>query len=252
MKLGLNLYSIRNLIQTEEDFFKTALALKEMGYSFVQYSGAPLEADRLKRVSAAAELPIVLTHSPLDRILNDTDALMEEHARFGCKNIGLGMIPLEKMLDEEAFKKIVEELNRAGEKMHSNGFAFFYHNHHYELRKRNGETLLTYMLKNAPYVNFTLDTYWLQYGGVETLNFIGDFKDRIECVHLKDYKLDSEHKPTFAPLGDGTMDFQKITEKAKELGTKYFFVEQDNAADFPEPLEEVRKSVFWAKAHLES
>ena len=33
-EIGLNLYSVRNLIQTEEDFLKTAKILKEMGYSF--------------------------------------------------------------------------------------------------------------------------------------------------------------------------------------------------------------------------
>ena len=249
MKLGLNLYSIRNLIQTEEDFLSTAHALKDMGYSFLQYSGAPLIADRIKRVSESSTLPIVLTHSPLDRILNDTEKLMEEHAVFGCKNIGLGYMETVKVSDDE-FKRSVEALNAAGEKMQKNGFQLFYHNHHYELKKRMGQPMLFYMLENAPYVNFTLDTYWLQYGGVETLNVLEDFRGRIECVHLKDYKLDDENKPAFAPLGEGTMDFQKITEKMKNCGTKYFLVEQDNAADFENPLEEVKKSVLWAKENL--
>ena len=77
-----------------------------------------------------------------------------------------------------------------------------------------------------------------------------DFRGRIECVHLKDYKLADENKPVFAPRGEGTMDFQKITEKMKDCGTKYFLVEQDNAADFENPLEEVKKSVLWAKENL--
>ena len=110
--------------------------------------------------------------------------------------------------------------------------------------------MLFYMLEHAPFLNFTLDTYWLQYGGVETLNVVDKFKDRIECVHLKDYKIDEENKPAFAPLGEGTMDFAKITQKMQTLGTKYFLVEQDNATEFEKPLEEVKKSILWAKQYL--
>ena len=249
MKIGINLYSVRNLIQTEEDFLKTAKKLKDMGYSYMQYSGAPIVADRLKRVSDETGLPVVLTHAPLERILNDTRALMDEHAVFGCKNIGLGYMETVKVNDDD-FKRNVEALNDAGRKMYENGFKLFYHNHHYELKKRNGETMLFYMLKNAPYINFTLDTYWLQYGGVETLNVLDDFRGRIECVHLKDYKLNDENKPAFASLGDGTMDFKKITAKMQALGTKYFLVEKDDAADHPDPLSEMEKSVVWARNNL--
>jgi sugar phosphate isomerase/epimerase len=212
MKLGLNLYSIRNLIQTEEDFLQTATLLKDMGYAFVQFSGAPIQADALKRVSERVDLPIVLTHSTFDKIVNDTEKLMEEHAKFSCKNIGIGYMETVKISDDD-FKRNVEILNATGEKMLKNGFKLFYHNHHYELKKRFGVPMLFYMLENAPFLNFTLDTYWLQYGGVETLNVVEKFKDRIECVHLKDYKLNEENTPCFAPLGEGTMDFQKIVKK---------------------------------------
>ena len=106
---------------------------------------------------------------------------------------------------------------------------------------------MEYMIKNAPYINFTLDTYWVQYGGVEVCDLLDKLKGRIECVHLKDYKIEqvSERKfePKFAPIGDGTMNFEKIIVKMKACGTKYFLVEQDNAADLPDTLGLVTKSV---------
>ena len=77
MEFGLNLYSIRNLIETEENFLKTAKALKEAGYSFMQCSaGLTYDPAVFKRVSDEAGMPIRLTHSPYDRILNDTEKLM--------------------------------------------------------------------------------------------------------------------------------------------------------------------------------
>ena len=154
MQAGLNLYSIRNYLDTEAHFLEAAKALKEMGYSYIQYSGGAFDADRIARVSAQSGLPVVLTHVPMDRIVNDTQALMEEHAKFGCKNIGLGMMPLSILAEEDAFKKTVDDLNRAGERMEKNGFKFFYHHHHFEFIKlSNGETAFEYMIKHAPNIH---------------------------------------------------------------------------------------------------
>jgi sugar phosphate isomerase/epimerase len=258
MNLGLNLFSIRNLIGTEEDFLKTALALKENGYSYMQYSGAPYDADRIARVVKASGMPVYLTHVPYDRIVGDTDALMEEHTRFGCHNIGLGMLPKECFVDEDVCKQKLEELDRAGEYMAKNGFHFYYHHHFHEFVQFHGETVFDYMIKNAPHVNFTVDTYWLQYGGVDILQFLDKLKGRIGCVHLKDYRVtvtrdekgEVQSKVGFAPLGDGTLDFPRIVKKMKELETQYYFVEQDDAADLPDTLNQVIRSVNYAKKEL--
>ena len=249
MKAGLNLFSIRNLLDTEEHFLETAYKLKEMGYSYAQFSGMPFDADMIARVSTAAELPIVLTHVPMDRIINDTDALMEEHARFGCKNIGLGMMPVATIVNKDEVRKTIEALDRAGEKMEKNGFGFFYHHHHFEFYKHDGETVFDYIIKNAPHINFTLDSYWLQFGGVNICETVDKLKGRIECVHMKDYMIALKEntekvgvEPRFAPVGDGSIDFAAFVEHAKAAGAKYFLVEQDNAATLPDTLGD-RKSV---------
>ncbi len=251
MNIGLNLFSIRNLIQTEEDFLSTACKLKEMGYSYMQYSGAPFEADRIARVVERSGMPVYLTHVSMDRIIGDTEKLMEEHARFGCKNIGLGMMPLHILANEDNYKKKVEELNKAAEIMQRNGCKLFYHHHHYEFAKMaNGDTYFAYMLKNAKLLNFTIDTYWLQYGGVDILSTLEKVKGRADCVHLKDYQIEKKKDgeninfiPRFAPIGLGNIDFKSVVEKMKEIGSEYYFVEQDDAAEYPDTLGEVEKSI---------
>jgi hypothetical protein len=45
------------------------------------------------RASDEAGIPVCLTHVPYDMIINETEKLMEEDAGFGCRNIGLGMLP---------------------------------------------------------------------------------------------------------------------------------------------------------------
>ena len=119
------------------------------------------------RVSQAADLPIVLTHVPLDQILHDTDALMDEHASFGCKNIGLGSIPLD---------------------------------------------------------------------------------------YLKDYNIqwtkNADLAPVYESVGYGNLDFNAIVSKMKEAGTEYFLVEQDNAANLPDTLHQVERSIRYILSEL--
>ncbi len=258
MKAGLNLYSLRKSIITEADFLATANKLREMGYSYLQFSGAPFDAEMIRRVSEESNMPVYLTHVPRVRILDDTDRLMEEHDVFGCKNIGLGAMAKEVIVDEKACKEAIEQLDRVGEKMKKNGFKFFYHHHHYEFFKHNGETVFDYMIKNTSNINFTIDTYWLQYGGVSVLEYLAKTKGRIECVHLKDYKIihkvnennEYTYEPIYCPVGDGTIDFKAAVKVAKESGAKYFLVEQDNATSQPDPFGEVERSIKYIQKEL--
>ena len=96
MKLGAQLFSVRSFLQTEEDLKNTFSKIKSIGYQNVQLSGAPrMDPYFLKEVSEEYSLPIVCTHSPYDRIAEDTDALINEHKIFGCPVIGLGAMPKE-------------------------------------------------------------------------------------------------------------------------------------------------------------
>ena len=258
MEAGINLFTLRKQISTEADFLATANRLREMGYSYIQFSGGPYDADMIARVSKESGLPVVLTHVPMDRILNETEALMEEHAKFGCHNIGLGAMTTSVIADKDSYKAKIEELDAAGEKMAKNGFNFFYHHHHFEFIKHDGECVMDYMIENAKHINFTADTYWLQFGGVNVCEYLKKLNGRIECVHLKDYHIESfidekektKFKPNFAPVGDGTIDFKAAVAAAKASGAKYFLVEQDNASEMADPFGQVERSIKYIRAVL--
>lgn len=251
MEVGLNLYSIRDLIATEEGYIDTLKKLKEMGYSYVQFSGSGYDVDKIKRGIKESGLPVVLTHVPQTRILNETDKLIEEHLSFGCKNIGLGGFNQADKMTDDIWKKTIDATNIAAEKMAKAGCKFFCHHHHYEFVKMaNGKTIFDYIIENAPYINFTLDTYWLQYAGQNPVTYADKVNGRLECVHLKDYRVNRnivdnnpEFKPGFAPVGTGSLDMKAIIENYKKNGAKYFLVEQDDATTYPDPLEQVKISV---------
>ena len=251
---GLNLYSIRRLVGTEDDLRNVLYALKEMGYAHVQYSGGPYEPERIARVSRETGMPVVLTHQPLKKLLEEPDQLMRDHESFGCHHIGLGSIPTSIVCDKTKFREAADALEAVSRRMRENGFTLTYHHHNYEFIRHGDETAFDYILKNTS-LHVTADTYWLQYGGADVLKTVDLLAGRISCLHLKDYRTnhriteDGKHvyTPGFAPVGDGVLDFAAVIRHAKAAGTRYFLVEQDDAQDYPDPMEQVRRSIDYIK-----
>ena len=95
MKTGAQLYTVRAYTQTEGDFARTVKRIADMGYTTVQISaiGKEIRPERVREICDENGLKIVLTHSDVNRILNDTDRLIEEHNILGCDCIGLGAMP---------------------------------------------------------------------------------------------------------------------------------------------------------------
>ena len=257
MEAGINLYSLRTLIEDEEGFLRTALALRDMGYSSIQFSGAPYDPEVIERVSKKTGLPVVLTHVPPDRVLNETDALMAEHERFGCRIIGIGWMSPRPFLDEDELKKVLADYDRAAAKMKQNGFEFSFHHHFAEMyRVGGGKTVLEHVVDDTENINITVDTYWLQYGGADVCKMLDRLAGRVKCVHLKDYMIRARTEdglsfsPAFAPVGSGNMDFSPIVEHAKKAGAVHFLVEQDDAVDYDDPLGQAKMSIDYIKECL--
>ncbi|MBE6594609.1 MAG: sugar phosphate isomerase/epimerase [Ruminococcaceae bacterium] len=253
MKFGLNLYSLRKQIATREDFYNTLCRLKELGYDYVQYSGAPFDGEMIREVSEKAGVPVVLTHVPFDRIMNDTEALVAEHKLFGCNRVGLGAMKFKGLTEEEMLDNIAQ-VGEASRRVTAAGGRFFYHNHNFEFQRLStGETIYDRMLTALPEVNFTLDTYWLQSGGVSILEYIKKSAGRICCVHLKDYLPtfpEGNFKAKFAPVGEGNINWHDVIPAFAAAGAEYYLVEQDDATDYEDPFREVGSSIAYLKKNF--
>ena len=175
-------------------------------------------------------MPIVCTHSPFDRIINDTDNLIKEHQIYRCPVIGLGGMPNEYRgsLDNlHAFFKVVSEPMK---KIKDAGLSFAYHNHAFEFDKDCGTTLFDAMIEEMQDLNFILDTYWVKYAGYDALEYIRKIgKERMNNVHFKD--MLAEPKGDICPCGVGVVDFKPIIKLCDSLGIENARVEQDNAPD---------------------
>ena len=237
MKLGVNLYSVRKFLQNEEDTRRTFAKLREIGYEVVQLSGAaPMPAETVRKISRESGLPIVCTHSPLDRILHDTDALIREHRVFGCPVIGLGYLPREYR-STEALRGLLEALREPIKKIEAGGMRFAYHNHAFEFEPFPDAPGCIYdtLLAHCPDWQFILDTYWVVFGGRDvksTLEAVG--AGRLTNVHFKDMSRGAGRE--ICACGEGRLELASYLPLCEALGTENILVEQDNANDHADPF----------------
>ncbi len=235
MKIGAQMYTIREACKTPEGIIESLEKLAKMGVECVQFSGCgPIDWTLLKETCDRLSIEVVITHNPLDRILEDTDNLINEHKLLGCNCIGLGSMPKEIRNDGAEMDKFLDSLEGAIKKITDAGLQFNYHNHAFEFNKVDGKVTMDRIIEryDASQMGITLDTYWLHQGGADIYQWIEKLKGRLSIVHIKDQKLEENNKDAkMAPIGYGNMNFPGIMAALKAAGTEYVFIEQDHCYD---------------------
>ena len=244
MKLGAQLYSLREFTKTPEDLEKTILKCKEMGYENVQFSGvAAMTPEIWAEISKRTGMDIVCTHSAFDRIVNDTDALIAEHKIFSCPVIGLGSMPGEFRGTLEGFERFLAVMEEPVKKIEAAGMHFAYHNHAFEFEPLPDSEDCVYdiMLERCPTWHMILDTGWVQFAGRSAEEYIERIGgERLQNVHFKEFKCaDSK---TICPCGEGFSDFASIVAACEKVGVTNALVEQDNACTKEDPFGEMERS----------
>ena len=229
MKIGAQLYTLREYTQTAKDLDFSLGKVKEIGYETVQISAiGPIPAEKVKELCDKHGLEIVLTHTDPNRILNDTEAVIREHDVMGCRYIGIGMMP-QKYCSPQWLEPFVWDFKEPAKKIAAAGNLLMYHNHNIEFQKFDGKLVMDTLLESfAPEeMGVTLDTYWVQMGGGDVCDWLTKMKGRTPCVHLKDMAVRG-WEPIMAPVMEGNLNFPKILRTIEELGgVEHLLVEQD-------------------------
>lgn len=244
MKLGAQLYTVRKYTQNEEDYEKTFKTMRDIGYENVQVSGGfAIDPYKLKDLSEKYSLSIVCTHSSYDRIVNDTDALINEHKIYGCPIIGIGSMPAAFRGSKEKLENFFEVMDAPVKKIIDAGLGFSYHNHNFEFNALEGSDQIAFdiMLERCPDWKFLVDTYWVEFAGYSVIDYIAKIgTSRLTNVHFKD--MANNEKRSICACGQGTLDFSAIFEQCAKFGVENVLVEQDNAADLGDPYDQIKLS----------
>ena len=261
--IGLQLYTVRDLMDKDPE--GTLAKVAQIGYTSVEgatytgtekfYGTSPKE---FKKVLKQNGLVMLSAHYRLGEekpkgviqqgtILYDWNKAVDDAAEVGLKYMVCAYLADVERGDLDHYKKVVEQLNIAGERCKKSGIQLCYHNHDFEFIKQ-GDTYPYNILLGSDknLVKMEIDLYWIKKAGQDAIKLFHEHPGRFPLWHVKD--MDNTPQQNFTEVGSGVIDFKEIFKYKNLAGMKYFFVEEDKCPG--SPLDSITKSISYIKKNL--
>lgn len=218
--------------------------IKKFGYDGVQLSGFGKLTNELidfyKKTCEDLELEIVATHINFQDLTENLELVKKAQKEWKCKLCGLGSMPLQFQKNIDTYLEFTQLVNKIAQELAIENIKFIYHMHAFEFIKYDNKFGLEILMDNTDKKNvgFLIDTYWAQYGGVNPVDLIRKYSDRLDTIHLKDMKIiptgDTRFelgKQVICHIGEGNLNFLPIISEAKKLNFQWLIIEQDYSLD---------------------
>lgn len=250
-QVALQLYTLRDHLKTPTDIAASLQKVRAIGYQAVQVSGmGPIAESELKTILQGEGLTLCATHEPANTILNDPQAVVERLKKLECIYTAYPHPAGIDFADFSQVERLAKQLEAAGKVLHEAGQVLTYHNHATELVRCGEGTILDYIYEqtDATYLQGEVDTYWIQYGGGDPVEWCQKLDDRLPLLHMKDYRFLTTNQPVFGEIGSGNLNWKKIVAAAEASGCQWFIIEQDTCPG--DPFESIAKSYEYVSSHL--
>ena len=118
-------------------------------------------------------------------------------------------------------------LQQCGRLCQAHGRRLCYHNHYWEVEHDYRE--LRFLLENTDpaLVGLALDVGWVQRAGGRPAEAVRRFNQRIDYLHLKDFRVKDFASDTWTELGDGYVDFPGVFAAIEGRSLPWAAVERD-------------------------
>lgn len=246
-KVGLQLYTLRS--ETKNDFLGTIRKVADMGYQAVEFAGffgVPARELRKFLEDCGLEAPsahIGIDFTDLTKMESGLAEQIEYAQELGLEYIITPYSPFSEIPTEEELNQRILFLDKAARQVKAAGLKYGYHNHAFEFKLVNGETIIDQFLDKIPanllFAQFDLG--WVHKGGQHPVDYVQKYAGRVPLVHIKDFgdgRDDTE-------VGNGVVDFKSVFAIAEQAGIQYYIVEQEQFVS--SPLESAQISLNYFK-----
>lgn len=252
-QVAVTLYTVREHCKNAADLAATVRKIRSIGYRAVQLSQiGPIPPEDVAKIVTGEGLTICATHEPGEMILNDAERVVDRLRELGClftaypypKGINFG--------DAKCLQTFVRKLDEAGAVLRKQGMTLAYHNHDLEFVRFEDATVLEYIYSHTDPGNLAgeLDTYWVQRGGGNCVEWCRRLRNRLPLLHMNDYSITLDRQAIDCELGRGTLPFRRIIDEAAQSGCRWFIVEQDSRPR--DPFVSLAMSFDYLKAEIAS
>ncbi|MGY3717560.1 sugar phosphate isomerase/epimerase family protein [Sutcliffiella cohnii] len=257
-KIGVQMMMLKDKVE-ELGVYETMKKIHELGFSAVEVSQIPMTEENVAELKRASEdfgieiaalsaaLEPMMLGVPGETLSTDFDKIVNDCKTLNCNFLRIGMLPLTTIGHKDKIMEFVQKADEVAERLAEHGIDLYYHNHHIEFQKYDGEYLFDIIKNNTSKLGFEIDVHWVHRGGLNPVDVIRKYEGRVSLIHLKDYRIGQmdlsvmeggfdrdkffqafNNTVQFAELGQGSLDFNSIIDAGLESGSQYFLIEQDD------------------------
>lgn len=269
-QVAIQLFALRE--QMKEDLPGTLKKVAEAGYRQIEIAGRfpGLSAKETKELTESFGLTIVGAHiGSVDR--ESIEAELDFHREMGVKFVVCGNDFFAYGVPSDVLNRC-DDYNYAGKLARERGLFLCYHNHFQEFQNLCRMPAIEWILENTDpeLLSLELDVYWAARTGIDVVDFVRRYADRIAILHVKDFPADAPQKlnmfdgvllpyqkltpetfdyvtdkALFTELGDGIIPLAELIGLGKAAGIPWTIIDQDST--MIDPFASIRKN----KAFLE-
>ena len=261
--IGVQMSTIAPNKMPRFDVFESMEKLTGIGYHCIEISQVPMTVENVTgfrrsidelgmNVASLSAMVEPSPQQPKAEALSNPDhfkKIVDDCKALDCDMLRIGAMPMDARFSYEASLDFAKKADEYSCRLKEEGIDLYYHNHHFEFARFNGQFLMDIIRENTKQLGFELDIHWIYRGGLDPVAFINRCAGRIRLLHLKDYRVVPMTVPEgadlstpegmakvyaqmsnivqFAEVGEGTLDIPACIQAGLNGGSEYFLVEQD-------------------------
>ena len=218
--IGIQIYTVRDVLET--NFKDTVKQVADLGYDGIEFVSRFGENTPEEVAEYVKSLGLKTPSMHTSRV-NAGDPAFTDYAyakAMGMKTMVCSGLKKEFMAN---FDTVYQQLRAVKAAAAKNGFGYAYHNHNWEFVKLADGTWAYDKLVGDD-LDVELDVYWLAQGGVNPVEYIKRYADRLPLLHLKDRNPVTN---TFTELGTGDIPLAECVEALEGSKCEWLIYEQD-------------------------
>jgi len=244
--IGLQLYTVRELIQDPADWRRVVAGLPGMGYDGIEVGGT-------KPFASAREMRAFLDDHGLRTSAywaqptpESIVAISDAAATLGTRHL-VGCWGPEQMKTIEEARKTAAAFQKMAELAQAHDLTMCYHNHDWEfVQYADGRYGWDVLMEEAPALHAQIDLYWASnFGAVDVQALVRRYASRTPLLHVKDGPLVKDRPNT--AVGAGAMDIPACVRAADPNVLKWLVVELDRCGDGEDMLAIVLQSARYLR-----
>ncbi len=222
ISIAVQMYTLRDV--AKDDMAGTLKSVARFGYDGVELAGFNgMSVSELQESLSLNKLDLVSAHVGFADLRDNVDTWCDTLKTFGAKRVTIPGISGE-LLEGDQLAKTAAVINDLQKKLWDAEIELSYHNHDYEFKNQRYERLID----ACPELKFELDTYWTEFAGINSVEFMKQLGDRLALIHIKDMMKDAQSHSTPNPnILEGVLDIQSILNQAINQGVEWAIVEMD-------------------------